>query len=412
MVEERKTSFPKGRMKVLLLENIDPLAKQAFETAGYPVEQLRTSLGEDALAEKLQDVFVLGIRSNTQVTPKVLENARKLTAVGAFCIGTEQINLPAASEAGVAVFNDPFSNTRSVVELVLGEMIMLSRGTFDKSRGMHDGIWDKSAEGSAELRGKTLGIIGYGNIGKQLSVVAETFGMRVIFYNTSETVALGNARRMYSMNQVLEASDIVSVHVSGKVSNEGLIGEKEFMNMKDGALFINASRGKVVDLEALARQIRSEKIRGAAIDVYPSEPKSNGPGFESPLRGLPNVILTPHIGGSTGEAQRLIAEAVSGRLISFLDTGDTGLSVNWPRIQLPSQKSDHRFLHYHRNVPGVLANLNGVLGSRGINVTQQYLQTNADFGYAVVDVNKNYDDRVLIGELKAVPGTIRFRPLY
>jgi D-3-phosphoglycerate dehydrogenase / 2-oxoglutarate reductase len=411
MDPERKTSYPLNKLNVLLLEGIDPLAGEAFKKAGFPVELLSGSLSEADLIKKIPQVSILGIRSRTQVPPGVVANSRKLLAVGAYCIGTEQIDLEACRERGAAVFNDPLSNTRSVVELALGDLIMLERGAADKSAQMHRGIWNKSANGAVEIRGKKFGIIGYGNIGKQLSVLVESLGMEVGFYDTAETLAMGNAKKYSTMTGLLGNSDVVSVHVSGDPKNENLISENEFQAMKDGAIFLNLSRGRVVDLEALARHISSGKLKGAAIDVFPTEPKSNGDKFESPLQGLPNVILTPHIGGSTEEAQRNIAKFVTSKLINFINNGDTTMSVNWPQLQLSPQDNVHRFLHYHRNEPGVLAAINRLLGERDINISQQYLKTEGNYGYAVVDVNTDYDPS-LIKDLRKVPQTIKFRPLY
>lgn len=411
MDQERETSFPKNKIQVLLLENIDQRAGHSFQQAGFSVEQLSGSVSEDELIDMIPGVSILGVRSRTQVTPAVIANSRKLLAVGAYCIGTEQIDLDACREGGTAVFNDPLSNTRSVVELALGDMIMLARGATAKSAEMHQGIWNKSTDGAVELRGKKLGIIGYGNIGKQLSVLAESLGMEVGYHDTSETLAMGNAKKYPTMAALLGTSDVVSVHVSGDPENEKLISEKQFQEMKDGAIFLNISRGRVVDLDALARNIRNGKLKGAAIDVYPSEPKSNGDGFETPLQGLPNVILTPHIGGSTQEAQIKIADFVTSKLIKFINDGDTTMSVNWPQLQLSPQANVHRFLHYHRNEPGVLAAINQILGEREINISQLYLKTEGNYGYAVVDVNKDYDPS-LLADLRNVHGTIKFRPLY
>lgn len=411
MTEERVTSFPKNKIKVLLLENIHPQAHQVFESEGYPVESLTESLPEDQLRYRLQETYILGVRSRTKLSEDLLKEARKLIAVGAFGVGTEQIDLDCSTKSGIAVFNAPFSNTRSVAELALGEMIMLQPRIFDKSKNMHVGIWDKSAKSAHELRGKTLGIIGYGKIGSQLSVLAEGLGMDVIFYNTSETLALGNSKSMNSMEEVLEKADVVSLHVSGKPENKNMISTPQFEIMKDGVLFLNLSRGFVVNQEALAIYIKTGKIGGAAIDVFPTEPISNQEEFKSPLRGLPNVILTPHIGGSTEEAQEDIGRFVATKLVNFVNTGDTRLSVNLPNIELPVQVDSHRFLHLHRNVPGVMANVNAIFAERGINIVGQYLKTNEDIGYVITDVNRVYDRSVLC-KLRKVPQTIKFRVLY
>ncbi len=404
-------SYPKSKIKALLLENIETSAKLALEKEGYQVELLKTALNEKELSEKIKDVSVLGIRSKTSVTKKVLQNANKLKVVGAFCIGVDQMDLDALTKSGIAVFNAPFQNTRSVVELAIGEMIMLIRGVIDKNNKLHKGIWDKSAESSNELRGKTLGIVGYGHIGSQLSVVAEALGMKVIYFDLLEKLPLGNAHRVKSLHELLKTSDIISIHVSGDRSNVNLIGEKEFSLMKNNAIFINLSRGFVADINALAKFLKAGKIKGAALDVFPNEPKSIDEPFKLVLQGIPNVILTPHIAGSTQEAQKQIAEYVSGKIIDFINTGNTYLSVNLPNIQLPKQKNSHRLLHLHKNVPGVLAQINKILADHNININGQYLKTQEDIGYVITDVNKKYDAGVL-QKLKKIPQTIRFRVLY
>lgn len=404
-------SYPKSKMKVLLLENIDSLAKETLEKEGYQVELLRTALDEDELSEKIKDVSILCIRSKTKVTKKVLQNASKLKTVGAFCIGTDQMDLAALTDMGVCVFNAPFQNTRSIVELAIGEIIMLMRKIFEKSKSTHNGIWDKSSEGSFEIRGKTLGIVGYGNIGSQLSTLAEGLGMNVIFYDLVEKLPLGNAKRAKDLNQLLKVSDVVSIHISGDASNKNFFTEKSFAQMKDGAILLNLSRGLVVDIEALAKFIKSGKIAGAAVDVFPNEPKARGEKFSSPLQGLPNVILTPHIAGSTNEAQKEIAQFVSSKIIDFVNTGSSFLSVNYPNITLPQQGSSHRLLHLHKNVPGILAQINNVLAQAKININGQYLKTNETVGYVITDVDKKYN-REILEKLKQIPDTIRFRVLY
>lgn len=403
-------SYPKSKMKALLLENIETSAKEALEKEGYQVELLKGALNDSEILEKIKDISILGIRSKTKITKRVLKNANKLKVVGAFCIGTDQMDLSALTQTGVAVFNAPFQNTRSVVELAAGEMIMLTRGIFDKSNKLHQGVWDKSAEDSHELRGRTLGIIGYGNIGSQLSVLAESLGMNVIFYDIVEKLPLGNAKKT-ELIELLRVSDIISVHVSGEKSNTCLIGEKEFTLMKTGVIFINLSRGFVIDINALVKFIKMKKIHGAAIDVFPNEPKSQDEPFKSVFQGLPNVILTPHIAGSTFEAQRQIAKYVSGKIIDFINTGNSYLSVNLPNLQFPKQKNSHRLLHLHKNVPGVLAQINKVLAGSGININGQYLKTNDNIGYVITDVNKKYNQDIL-QQLKKIPETIRFRVLY
>lgn len=404
-------SYPKSKIKALLLENIAPESKSALEKEGYEVELINNALSEEELMQKIKDISILGIRSKTKVTNKVLTNANKLKVIGAFCIGTDQMDLTSLTNQGIAVFNAPFQNTRSVVELVVGEIIMLSRGIFEKSNKLLKGIWDKSSQNSYEVRGKTLGIIGYGNIGSQLSVLAESLGMNVIFYDNLEKLPLGNAKKASNLTQVLKTADIISVHVSGEKLNTALFTEKEFALMKDGVIFINLSRGFVVDINALAKFIKSGKIIGAAIDVFPNEPKKQSEPFKSILQELPNVILTPHIAGSTQEAQKQIAQYVSGKIIEFINTGNTYLSVNLPNIQLPKQGKSHRLLHLHKNVPGVLVKVNLVLANQGININGQYLKTNDHVGYVITDVNKKYNQAVL-EQLEKIPETIKFRVLY
>lgn len=404
-------SYPKNRIKTVLLENIDHEAVDLFEKEGFPVEYYEKSPSPDVLKEKLKDAYILGIRSRTKITGDILLSAPHLLAIGAYCIGTDQIDLPFAAQQGVAVFNAPFSNTRSVVELTIGEIIMLLRAIFDKSAKLHKGIWDKSAADSFEIRGKKLGIIGYGNIGSQLSVVAEALGMDVYFYDIVEKLALGNAKKCRSMGELLKKCDIVSVHVDGRKENENLISEKEFRLMKDGVVFLNASRGFVVDIAALVHHIKQGKIKGAALDVFPKEPKSKEEPFASELQGMPNVILTPHIGGSTKEAQKNIAQFVTDKIITYINFGDTRFSVNIPELKVIKLPKTHRLLHLHKNVPGILAKINDILASRKMNVVKQYLKTNEQLGYVVTDVDRKHNEEV-IRELKHIPDTIRFRILY
>ena len=404
-------SYPRGRMKVLLLENVHPRAVERFEAEGYAVETLKSALAEDRLIERIQGVHVLGVRSKSEVTARVLAAADKLLAVGAFCIGTNQIDLGAAAEKGVAVFNAPYSNTRSVVELVIGLTVALTRRVADKSAALHAGRWEKTADGAHELRGQTLGVVGYGAIGSQLSVLAEAMGMKVIFHDLDEKLALGNARRVRSLDEVLAEADVLTVHVDGRRENANLIGAAQFARMKPGALFINLSRGHVVDIEALADAVRSGRLGGAAVDVFPEEPAANSDGFTTPLQGLPNVILTPHIGGSTEEAQEAIADFASERLLGFLNRGDTTFSVNLPNVRLSEVTGAHRLLHIHRNQPGVLAAINQALAEGGLNILAQHLKTDDRTGYVIVDVEGDYDPAALEG-LKAVDGALRFRVLY
>lgn len=407
----RIVSYPKHRMKVLFLENIDQVAIEAFKKEGYVVETEKSALGEDELAKRIEDISILGIRSKTEVTPAVLQNAKKLLAIGAFCIGTNQIDLQGSSKRGIAIFNAPYSNTRSVVELVVGEMIMLFRQVFDKSIKLHNGVWDKSSAGSFEARGKKLGILGYGNIGTQLGVLAENLGMEVYFFDIADKLALGNAKKCNTLFELLHISDVVTVHVDGRKTNKSLISTPEFEAMKQGVIFFNNSRGSVVDVKALAKAIKNGKVKGAAVDVFPQEPKSNKDPFISDLQRLPNVILTPHIGGSTEEAQRNIGEFVSQKLISFINRGNTMLSVNFPQLQLPELRNAHRLIHIHENKPGLLAGINQVLAQHEINIAGQYLQTNSYIGYVITDIDRQYSEEVL-QELKRIDGTIRFRVLY
>lgn len=393
-------------MKVLLLENISAVAVQSFREAGYDVETHKTALEERELIEKIPDVSLLGLRSKTRVSKAVIDAASHLIAVGAFCIGVDKIDSRAASDCGIAVFNDPHSNSRSVAELVMGEIIMLLRRTFQASSEMHSGVWNKSAAGAHEVRGLTLGIVGYGKIGSQLSDLAEAMGMRVVFYDTSHVLARGNARGV-SFRELLETSDVVTLHVDGKKENQDLFGDEEFRAMKDGACFLNLSRGFVVDHEALAAHLKAGKLSGAAIDVFPKEPES-GAGFESVLRELPNVILTPHVGGSTEEAQANIGSFVSAKLLDYVRTGDSLLSVNLPQAHLEYEEGSYRLMHIHQNVPGILRAINDILGDRGINIERQALNTRGTLGYAIYDINRPCDAE-LMKELRAVPHTIAVR---
>jgi D-3-phosphoglycerate dehydrogenase len=404
-------SYPKNRIKVLLLENVHPIGVGLLEKEGFTVEEYPAGLDEEELAEKIKGVSILGIRSKTQVTAKVLENADRLMAIGAFCIGTNQIDLEAAQEKGIAVFNAPFSNTRSVVELAIGEIIMLTRNIFDKAVLMHEGKWDKSATGSKEIRGKKLGIIGYGNIGAQLSVVAESIGLDVYYYDLEEKLALGNATKLDSLKELLQTADIISLHVDGRPDNKNIIGEAEFGLMKENVIFINLSRGHVVDIPALKAYIESGKIVGCAVDVFPEEPKSNKDPFDSELKGLPNTILTPHIGGSTEEAQENIGNFVPNRIMEYINTGTTTNSVNFPNLTLPRLQNAHRLIHIHKNVPGIIAKINQLFAKHEINISGQYLKTNEKIGYVITDIDKAYS-KDLIKELRAIDHTIKFRVLY
>jgi len=407
-----KTSLEKSKIKILLLEGVHQSAVDNFHNAGYEnIEHLPTSLDEESLIEKIRDVHFIGIRSRTQLTERVFEAAEKLVSVGCFCIGTNQVDLDAALKRGIAVFNAPYSNTRSVAELVLAEAIMLLRGIPEKNARAHQGGWLKSAKNSHEARGKTLGIVGYGSIGAQLSVLAESLGFNVIYYDVITKLGMGNANQVSSLEELLGRADVVSLHVPDLASTRWMIGAKEIAAMKDGAILINAARGSVVEIEPLADAIKAGKLNGAAIDVFPVEPKGNDEEFQSPLRGLDNVILTPHIGGSTLEAQENIGIEVSEKLITYSDNGTTVTSVNFPEVALPAHPDKHRLLHIHDNVPGVLSQINRVLSENGINISGQYLQTNDKVGYVVIDVDKAYGPQALEA-LKQVEHTLKIRVLY
>jgi len=393
----------------LLLENIHPDAAAALGDSGLAVERLDRGLSEDELVAWLPGVQVLGIRSNTTLTARALDAAPDLLAVGAFCIGTNQIDLAAASQRGIAVFNAPFSNTRSVVELALSEIIALTRRLTEKNTDMHAGRWDKSAEGSHEVRGRRLGIVGYGNIGSQLSVLAEALGMSVLFYDTADKLALGNARRCGTLDELLAQSDVVTLHVDGRVSNDSFFGEEQFSRMRAGSVFLNLSRGFVVDHDALAKHVESGHLTGAAVDVFPVEPKRKGEEFVSPLRGLRNVVLTPHVGGSTEEAQQDIGNFVAGKLRDYAATGTSSLSVNLPPV-MPAPRSGTRLVHLHVNTPGVLAAVNALLAEHGINIEGQVLATRGHLGYAVTDIG-SADTEGLADALRAMPETVRLRVL-
>lgn len=407
----RAQSYPKSRIKVLLLENVHPVAVEAFKAEGFNVEFVKGALDEDELAERIKDVSILGIRSKTNVTKKVLDNANKLISIGAFCIGTNQIDLKTCTQKGIAVFNAPYSNTRSVVELAVGEMIMLIRNIVPKSNGMHAGKWDKSANNSFEVRGKKLGLIGYGHIGTQLSVIGEALGMEVYFYDIVDKMPIGNAKKCRSLAEVLRVADVVSMHIDGRKDNTNLFTKKHFEMMKEGVIFLNLARGHVVDVPALVEAIKEGKVAGAGIDVFPYEPKTNNEEFINELRGLPNVILTPHIGGSTEEAQASIGHYVPERLLEYINNGSTTGSVNFPEVQLPLLQESHRLLHIHKNVPGILAKINNIFAKHQININGQYLKTNEQIGYVIMDISKGYSDE-FVEEIKGIDETIKFRMLY
>ncbi|MEA1987116.1 MAG: phosphoglycerate dehydrogenase [Candidatus Marinimicrobia bacterium] len=398
------------KQKILLLENIHVDAEKYLIDKGFEVEIFPHSLNENELIEKIKGVSLIGIRSKTKITEKVLNHADKLIGIGAFCIGTNQINISACNKKGVAVFNAPYSNTRSVVELVIGNIISLIRKSFDRSLELHNGKWSKTATGSFEIRGKNLGIIGYGNIGSQLSVLAESLGMNVYYFDTEDKLPMGNVKNCKTMNELLKISDFITIHVDGRESNTNLISEKEFKVMKDGAYFLNLSRGFVVNLDSLAENIRNGKIAGASVDVYPNEPKSNKEKFNNILQNLPNTILTPHIGGSTEEAQKNIAQFVSSKFNDFLTTGSTISSVNFPNLQLPAIQNAHRFIHLHQNIPGMLSKLNQILAENNINIESQFLKTNKEIGYVIFDIHKDYDKNI-IEKIRSISGSISLRIL-
>ncbi|MGF6527173.1 phosphoglycerate dehydrogenase [Variovorax sp. PvP013] len=407
-----KTSLDKSKIRFLLLEGIHPSAVEVLRNAGYTqIETLPKALQGEELKAKLADVHFLGIRSQSQLTADVLAAAPKLVAVGCFCIGTNQVDLNAARERGVAVFNAPYSNTRSVAELVLAEAILLLRGVPEKNALAHRGGWLKSAANSHEARGKTLGIVGYGSIGTQLSVLAESLGMHVAFYDVVNKLPLGNARQVQRLHDLLAQSDIVTLHVPELPSTQWMIGSDEIAAMKPGGILINAARGKVVDIDALAAALKAKKLWGAAIDVFPVEPGSNNEEFVSPLRGLDNVILTPHVGGSTMEAQANIGGEVAEKLVKYSDNGTSISSVNFPEVALPAHPGKHRLLHIHENVPGVLSQINRIFSENHINIASQFLQTNEKVGYVVTDIDAASSDLAL-EKLAAVPGTIRSRVLF
>jgi len=412
MPVKKTTSYPKEKINILFLENISDAAVRRFKDAGYAsVKKLGSALGEQELLKQIQDVHLLGIRSKTQITEKVLQAANKLQAIGCFCIGVNQVDLKAATQQGVVVFNAPYSNTRSVAELVIGASVMLIRRIPDKNIAAHEGRWMKEAKGSFELRGKTLGIIGYGNIGPQVSVLAEAFGMKVVFYDVVTKLPLGNAMAGRTLKEVLNQADVVTLHVPENASTKNMINKNTLKQFKKGAILINYARGEVVDLDALQQAIKEEQISGAAIDVYPVEPEKNGDSFYTPLQHMPNVLLTPHIGGSTEEAQQNIGEDVSNKLFQYLEMGASTGSHSVPSLSLPPQEGTHRILHIHRNVPGVLSAINTELSRNNINILAQYLKTNDEIGYVVLDVDQKISNHAF-QLLRNVKETIKTRLLY
>jgi D-3-phosphoglycerate dehydrogenase len=412
MLEKKLTSYPKEKINILLLENISETAAKTFTDAGYAhVTRLPGALSEEELIKQIKDVHLLGIRSKTKVTKAVLEAAPKLQAIGCFCIGVNQVDLKSATSHGVTVFNAPYSNTRSVAELVIAASIFLIRRIPDKNKAAHDGIWLKESKGSYELRGKTLGIIGYGNIGSQVSVLAEALGMKVVFYDILTKLPLGNARRAATLEELMGTAEVITLHVPETARTKMMITAEVIAHAKKGAILINYARGEVVDLDALALAIKDGRIGGAAVDVYPWEPEKNGDHFDTPLQGLSNVILTPHIGGSTEEAQANIGEDVSDKLFHFLENGVTIGSHTVPELNLPPQEGTHRILHIHRNVPGVLSEINSALSANHVNILAQYLKTNEDIGYVVLDVDRQISAKAA-ELLREVKNTIKVRMLY
>lgn len=406
-----ETSFPKGKIRVLLLENVHASAEELVREQGFQLETCKGALSEDDLIEKIRDVHLLGIRSKTLVTPRVLSEAKRLLSVGAFCIGTNQIDLKAANQRGVPVFNAPFSNTRSVAELVIAEVIALARKLFDRSTEMHEGRWRKVATSCYEIRGKSLGIIGYGHIGTQVGVLAESLGMHVHFYDVLPRLPIGNNRPVESMQALLERSDFVTLHVPETESTRHLIGEAEIAKMKRGSYLLNLSRGTVVELSALASALRSGHLAGASADVFPEEPEGNTDAFKTSLRGLPNVILTPHVGGSTEEAQEAIGREVMSALIKYVNTGATTSSVNFPQVEPPPQRGRHRILNVHQNVPGVLSRINSIVSEVQANIEGQILLTDPNIGYLLMDLNHEVSEEVR-QQMAALPTNIRTRVLY
>ncbi|WP_454831372.1 phosphoglycerate dehydrogenase [Pseudoxanthomonas wuyuanensis] len=413
-MSNKKTSYPKQDIRVLLLEGVSQTAVDTFKAAGYTQIELHAkSLPEDELKARIAEAHIIGIRSRSQLNAEVLAQARRLIAVGCFCIGTNQVDLDAAELAGIPVFNAPYSNTRSVAELVIAQAVMLMRGIPQKNAECHRGGWSKSAAGSHEARGKTLGIIGYGHIGTQVGVLAEAIGMQVIFHDIETKLSLGNARAAASLDDLLERSDVVTLHVPETASTQGMFGAAQIARMKAGAHLINASRGTVVDIDALAAALRSGHLGGAAVDVFPVEPKGNDDAFVSPLRGIDNVILTPHVGGSTLEAQDNIGVEVAAKLVRYSDNGSTLSAVNFPEVTLPGHDGSRRILHIHRNVPGVLSQVNDIFRDRGVNIDGQFLRTDAKVGYVVIDVTASEEQTSELREaLAAIPGTLRTRVLY
>ena len=407
----RELSYPKNKINVLLLEKVDKVAFDLFKEEGYNVESLDGSLDEKDLIKKIKDVSILGIRSKTIISDKVIKSANKLLAIGAFCIGTNQIKFESCNDSGIVIFNAPYSNTRSVVEIVIAQIINLMRKIVIKSNKMHSGVWRKDSLDSFEIRNKVIGIVGYGNIGSQLSVICEALGMKVLYYDILDKLSIGNAKKCKSLNELLKNSDIVSLHVDGKKSNTNLISDKEFSIMKEKSILVNYSRGNVVDIDSLIKNIKSKKLMGAALDVFPEEPSNNKEKFESKVKGIEEIILSPHIGGSTKEAQKNIGSYVPDKIIDFINSGNTSSSVNFPKLSLPEQSDSHRLIHIHKNEPGVMLEINKIISEYNINIKGQYLKTNEEIGYVITDIDSIYNKEV-VKSLKNIPATIKLRVLY
>ena len=407
----RELSYPKNKINVLLLEKVDKIAFDLFKEESYNVESLDGSLNEKDLIKKIKDVSILGIRSKTIISDKVIKSANKLLAIGAFCIGTNQIKFESCNDSGIVVFNAPYSNTRSVVEIVIAQIINLMRKIVIKSNKMHSGVWRKDSLDSFEIRNKVIGIVGYGNIGSQLSVICEALGMKVLYYDIVDKLSIGNAKKCKSLNDLLKNSDIVSLHVDGKKSNTNLISDKEFSIMKEKSILVNYSRGNVVDIDSLIKNIKSKKLMGAALDVFPEEPSNNKEKFKSKVKGIEEIILSPHIGGSTKEAQKNIGSYVPDKIIDFINSGNTSSSVNFPKLSLPEQSDSHRLIHIHKNQPGVMLKINKIISEYNINIKGQYLKTNEEIGYVITDIDSVYNKEV-VKSLKNIPATIKLRVLY
>jgi len=411
MAEFPPTSFPKSEIRILLLENIHPSASEVFGVQGFRIERMSAALAEKELVEQIRDVHILGIRSKTHVTPRALDAARRLLAVGCFCIGSNQVALAHANALGIPVFNAPFSNTRSVAEMVIAEIIVLFRQLFDRSREMHGGTWKKVAAGSREVRGKTLGIVGYGHIGRQVGVLAEALGMRVLFYDHAPRLPMGNNRGVATLDELFASVDIVTLHVPETPQTRGMIGAAQLARLRKDAILINASRGSVVDLDALAAALKKGELAGAAVDVYPDEPEKNSEGFTTPVSGLANVVLTPHVGGSTEEAQEAIGREVSHALTSYVNQGTTTSAVNFPQVELPQAKGTHRILNVHRNVPGVMRDITRIVSDHGANIHAQMLATDPEIGYLILDLDQEVSHDVK-KSISALPTSVKTRILY